>query len=190
MPASSRWAILSSDNRGPPLSHSNCCSLRLKPRLVPSLSNHRQRTRRPPWHHFAGCRSHRALLRAPRTLPRFTHRSISRPLWLALSLRLDPRPDLSRPRGLSPTTLRRRVRRSSRHRIFYIFTPGACRENRRNACEGNRLRLPRHAQHSRLRRLPPLLRLEHYLPCRTAPSPHPQNGRRHLAVAASRTPRP
>src|SRR6266480_220202 len=79
-----------SDNRGPPLSHSNCCSLRLEPRLVPSLFDHGQGTRWPPWHHSAGCRPHRALLRAPRTLPRFTHGSVSRPLRLALSLRLAP----------------------------------------------------------------------------------------------------
>src|SRR5439155_15729251 len=188
MPASSQWAILSSDNRGPPLSHSNCCSLRLEPQLVPPLSDHWQGTRRPPWHHFASCRSLRTLLRAPRTLSRPAHRSISRPLWLTLALRLAPRADLSRPRGLSPTTLRRRVRRSSRHHIFPIFTLSACRANRRNTCDGNRLRVPRHAQHSRLRRLRPLLRLEHHLPCRTAPSPHPQNGRRHLAIAAARTP--
>src|SRR6266436_2387044 len=117
MPASSRWAILSPDNRGPPISHSNCCSLRLKPRLVPSLFDHWQGTRRPHGHHSAGRRSHRTLLRAPRTLSRPAHRSVPRPLRLALPLRLAPRPDLSRPRGLSPATFLRRVHRYSRHRL-------------------------------------------------------------------------
>src|SRR5437870_8274942 len=120
MLASSRWAILSSDNREPPPSHSNCCSLRLEPQLVPSLFDDWQGTRRPRGHHFAGRRSPRTLLRAPRTLSRPAHGSVSRPLRLALPFRLAPCADLSRPRGLSPATLGRRVRRSSRHRIFYI----------------------------------------------------------------------